>query len=285
MSRSHWFIRGSGLALASALLLGVGLYSRSLPSVAGPVQLPSRWLELRQVRGSVAYKRSGQERAARVGDRLQRQGEGLMTGNNAAAVLAIDDGITPIWVAANTDFQIQSLRTLSNGGKITVLSIRQGQVRFQPRKFTNPSSRLDVRTPAGVASVRGTEFGVNVKPDGTTGVAVRRGRVAVEAQQRTVLVNGGYGSLISPGETPTPPRRFAERPSLQLRSLVRQGSNQVRITAQTDPLNEVLFNDQPLNVRRDGNLDATVRIGTDDAINLIVRDPLGQVQPYQLALP
>lgn len=48
--------------------------------------------------------------------------------------------------------------------------------------------RLDVRTPTAVASVRGTEFGLTVAPDGETSVAVfDEGRVAVRAKDAPAL--------------------------------------------------------------------------------------------------
>jgi hypothetical protein len=68
-----------------------------------------------------------------------------------------------------------------NNGRITRLLVPRGQVRLQLRPFTNPGSRMEIETPAGTSGVRGTEFGLNVQPDGKMAIATLEGSVATSA--------------------------------------------------------------------------------------------------------
>jgi hypothetical protein len=79
--------------------------------------------------------------------------------------------------------------------------------------------RLDVRTPTAVASVRGTEFGLTVAPDGETAVAVfDEGRVAVRAKDAPAL-----------GETMLEPHQETDVTHGQPATEPRDGRDQLRV--------------------------------------------------------
>lgn len=141
-----------------------------------------RWLAVRQISGSVTYFSAETSRAARRGDRLQAVGDGLSTGEDAAAVLEVDTQIGTVEVAETTKLTVQALDISPSDGRITRLRIDQGQARLKIRPFTNIDSRLEIETPAGISGVRGTEFGLNVSPSGKMGVATLEGSVVTEAQ-------------------------------------------------------------------------------------------------------
>ena len=220
-----------------------------------------------------------------MGARLQSVGDGIRTGAKSSTVLAVDTGIGFVRVSENTDLRVQQLEKLANGGQITRLEVTGGQARLQVRKFTNPSSKLEVQTPAGLSAVRGTQFGVSVQPDGKTGVATLEGKVAAIAQGDSVPIQAGFQSLVVPGSPPDPPTPLREDTRLQLQLLESVGGNQARIIGQVDAVNLVLINDQPLILDRSGQFDVKVPLPSDRRIRAVVTTPLGKQQIYELAVP
>ncbi len=278
-TRWHWQQSLVPAVIVAGCLVLTGGIFQSLSSAAKdvPVTGGRRWLSIQQIRGQVTL----QGRPAKVGDRLQSVGQTLVTGNKSTAVLTLDDGISPVRVTENTELRIKTLKNQPDGGKITVLTVTRGQVRFQVRPFTHRSSRLNVETPAGVAAVRGTIFGVGVRPEGGTDVFTRKGAVAVSARDRTVLVTKGRTSKISPGQSP---QLLPVNTNLDLQTLVSSG-NQVKVVAQYDPVNTLWMNNQQVTVEQDGRLDAMFPIPANRRLRLVVRNPLGRQQVYDLAIP
>lgn len=273
------YLRLASCAALALVFLGKISIARELPLNS------DRWLRVKQIQGGVTYDSNNQLRPARIGDRLQATGQGLRTGKRSSAVLDIDDGISSVRVTENTTLRVSSLKTLPSGGKVTILSVTQGQIKLQLRKFTNSQSRLEVQTPTGIAGVRGTVFGVGVNPNGKTTAATREGSVALSAQGKTVVVDAGYGSLIMPGEAPTPPQPFVENVTLNVQQLSRVGNNQIRLVAEIDPLNQVLLNEQLIDTGRTGQLNTTIAIVDRQPLQAIVRSPLGKEQVYELVVP
>lgn len=268
------------------LCLGIGLLLAGNFAIAQSLKVRvNRWLEVRQIQGSVTLISGQTTRAARNGDRLQSVGDGVQTGANSNTVLAVDTGIGFVNVSEKTNIRVQQLEKLPDGGHITRLQVTGGQARLQVRRFTHPSSRLEIQSPAGLSAVRGTEFGVSIQPDGKTGVATLEGKVAAIAQGASVPIEAGFQSLVVPGEPPTPPTRLREDTRLQLQLLESVGNNQARIAGQVDPVNLVLINDQPLSLERNGEFDVQVPLPRDRRVRAVVTTPLGTKQLYELAVP
>jgi hypothetical protein len=254
-----------------------------------------RWLAVQQVvgrvfyLGNVLYKSESGTQPAYAGMRLTSVGEGIQTGDRAKAVLGLDTGVGTIQVAERTDVRIQQLLTTPSGGRITRLRVNQGQIRLKVRQFTNPDSRLEIQTPAGVSGVRGTVFGVSVQPSGRMGVATLVGRAVAAAQGQEVIVEAGFQSLVIPGEPPQPPTRLTENLRLDLDYLVpfrvRQGDRQVRIAGRIDPVNLLVIAGVVQNTDRTGYFDVTVPLPNNRQINAVVTTPLGKEQVYELAVP
>ena len=254
-----------------------------LPAMANETDSQQRSLEVQETQGSVTFKGS-QARRARIGDRLVA-GQGLTTGKRSSAIIAIDHQIGLIKVAENTDLVVRRLDVTSNGGNITLVSVNHGQVALRARPFTNPTSRLEIRTPSGVAGVRGTEFGVGVSPNGSTAVLTTEGTVSANAQGQTVLVPKGYSSMIYPGEAPTPPRPTVETVALTVETVRQYRSGLTRFVGRVDPINLVLFQDQPLDVDRDGRFRLEVLGRQSNYLRLRVRTPLGHEKDYMIQIP
>lgn len=246
-----------------------------------------RWLSLRQMTGAVTVFQGSNSRPGRLGDRIQAVGDGVKTAAQSTAVLDIDTQVGFIDVAANTEVRVQSLDVAADNGRITHLSVPQGQVRLRVRPFTHRGSELEIETPAGVSGVRGTEFGMNIQAtDGKTSIATLSGAVATVAQGVSVLVPGGYQNYTIPGEPPTPPTPLQDDPSLRYRLnyVLEGGRRYVQILGFVDPVNTVFFRDEPQTVDATGNfvLSLPARLHLNPEITVVT--PLGTRKVHEVPI-
>ncbi|MEO0868019.1 MAG: FecR family protein, partial [Cyanobacteria bacterium J06642_11] len=221
------------LALTSLLMvttLGVSL----LPMLDAE-SAAKRALHVRRSSGSVTTL-AGSRKRTQPGDQLTAVGHGIITGRRSSASLRIDGGSGTISVAQNTQMTVEQLSVSSSGGHITVLDVPRGQARVQVRPFSNPSSRFELRTPSGVAAVRGTEFGVAVSEDGKTSVATLEGKVEAIAQSVEVPIEAGMVSVIRPGETPRPAQPLDRTLDIDWR-LYEWRDNRLYLEGRIDPAN------------------------------------------------
>ncbi|HLO87741.1 MAG TPA: FecR family protein [Nostocaceae cyanobacterium] len=243
-----------------------------------------RWIQVRRPIGQVFYTRGQKSQPARNGMQLQSVGDTITTKQGSSVVLAIDIGTGLIKVSENTTITVQKLLTGKKGERITELQVKTGQVRLQLRPLTDANSRVEIHTPAGVAGVRGTDFGVSVQQDGKMGVGTQEGSVATNAQGQTVLVKGGFQNLTIPGQPPSPPVPLREDTRLNISQLVANGSK-VRIVGTVDPVNLLLIAQAPQNIDVNGQFDVTVPLLPNRKVEAVVVTPLGKKQLYQIAVP
>mgnify|MGYP002777094775 CR=1 FL=1 len=263
-------IAGCGVAL----LLGTaqGLAQQSLQ-----VRV-QRWLQVSQRNGQVQYVQGGRPRAAAVGDRLQAIGDGLATGPNSTARLTVDTGIGTVEVDEKTQLSVQELAFAPDNGRITRLQVNAGQARLRVRPFTHKGSRLEIRTPASLSGVRGTEFGLTVQPNGKTGLAVLDGNVQSAAQGQAQAVNRGYQNFTQPGAPPSRPVPLTNDTSLQVsvERVIQGGDRKVRLIGQVDPVNLVTVDGTPQVTDAQGRFVTTSRsLPTSLALRVVVTTPLG----------
>ncbi len=245
----------------------------------------NRSLEVRRIQRSVTYQRPQYKRPARIGDRLQFPGDGVLTGSRSSTILLIDANIGWVNVFENTDLQIKRLGETASGGQITLLFLKRGQARWQIRPFRHPDSRFELETPAGIAGVRGTDFGIAVEPSGKTNVATVQGAIYVSARGETVVVEEGFGSIIMPGEPPTPPQVFTNDVNLKIIGILRTSLGTVEWRGQVEPFNLVWVNDQPISIGIDGKFRVIAPLPTSQRVKLHVRSPLGKERFYTLQVP
>lgn len=114
-----------------------------------------------------------------------RSDDEVRTGPNGKAVVGVSSGQRIIQLAPASGFRIWD-----EGGAI--FGLMAGRARVITKK------RLEVRTPAAVVAVRGTEFTVNVDKDGTTTVTVLQGSVEVRdlASNASVSLEPSQGITI-----------------------------------------------------------------------------------------
>lgn len=271
--------RGVGAAIALSFLFGTAMVGAAIQ-----VQV-KRSIVIRQMTGQVSYRSGNRTQGAAVGTQLQKVGDSLQTGPRSSATLSVDTDIGFIKMAEKTNLQVQTLRSTPDGGKITQLQVTAGQARLQLRPFTHTSSRLQVKTPAGVSGVRGTEFGVGVQASGKTGVATLTGSVVTEAQGRSVVVSAGTQNLTLPGEPPTPAVPLRDDPSMQLDYVYPISGQTVSLRGRTDPVNVVAVNGQPQTSDRNGAFAAIAPILPDQKVRVLITTPLGKQQEYVFDRP
>jgi hypothetical protein len=267
------------LLLLTSFLLTVSL----LPSANAQRRSSERFVEVRQVEGTVTY--NGEPVA--LGTRLpvSSTGADLVTADGATAELVVDDGIGTIDVSESTQLSVSGLNILRSGGKTTELSLNKGKVKVKVRDFNNPDSRFEVKTPSGSAGVRGTEFGTLVQGDGETRLAVASGRVQLGAQNDSVLVEPGYSSIIRPGQGPTPPRLVFGNTQVSLEVLSGEDEGKIRVKASVNPVNSVFIEEQEVMLSETGELNEVVDQPEDGRLNVLLVSPLDTQQLYQLIVP
>ena len=279
---THLVVKTLALSAALSVLSSLILVS---PTDSRTIQFRfKRWIDVQSVSGNVTLlNRNGRE-SARVGQRLQSIGDGIVTGARSSATLNLDSGIGTLQVSENSQFTIQEIQN-NDGGAQTKLNVSRGQVRLKLRTFTNPSSSLEIFTPAGVTGVRGTDFGVNILPSGKTGVATLQGRVAVAAQGKTVEIDRGFQSSVTPGNAPLPPVPLRDNASLDVQVLDQETNSQVHLVAQTDDINIISIGKLVIEPNAEGILDIRIPMGINRSIEVRVTTPLGKEQNYQILVP
>lgn len=270
---------------AGLMLAMVGLVIAIHALAADSLRVKSnQWVEVRRPIGQVIYSRGQTSQPVHNGMRLQSVGDTITTKQGSSVVLGIDVGTGFVKVSENTTITVQKLEIGNKGERITELLVRSGQVSLQVRRLTNDASRVEIKTPAGVAGVRGTEFGVSVQNDGKMGVATKKGAVATSAQGQTVLVNARFQNLTIPGQPPSPAVPLREDTRLNVSQLLATG-RRVQIVGTVDPVNILLINQQPQNVNSNGRFDVTVPLPSNHKVEAKVSTPLGTKQLYQLIVP
>lgn len=266
-------------ALVTGLLVVGGNFTTSVQA-----QTRGRWLEVSRLTGTVQVKNQGNNaKTARTGDRLDEPGDQIQTRARSAAVLKLDSDIGRVTVAAKTSLSIQKFDTLADGARITILNVSKGQARVKARSFSNPNSRLELRTPSGVAAVRGTEFGVNVLPTGQTNVGTIEGAVEASAQGETVMLRAGFYSVIKPGEPPTQPKLLDRALSLILLQQERTDSGMI-LAGWVAPNNTVLVDGRTITIQPSGRFDVYVtgRSVRPKPVTIVVQNPVGEAREYLL---
>lgn len=259
-----------------------------------------RSLTIEEIKGTVWFN----GRQARVGDQLTSSEDVIVTGKDSTARLRIDSQVGVVELAPQTTFQVDTLE----GGNppITGFYIPLGRARFSIAAWVSNPDRLlgenpeqitalksidiaqstetenapvRVRTPAGVAGVRGTSFGVNVGPDGKTGISTIDGLVGVFSQGREVLVRPGFYAVINPGEPPTVEEITPALSTLRIRSISSAG-NEAVIVGQADPMDIVYVNNREVPTDADGKFRVRVRSG--DRVRIVLRGPAVRERHYIL---
>lgn len=163
----------------------------SLPAIVVAQDAPEDY-RLIASSGDVAVIPAGSQepQAARAGLPLA-EGDRVVTGPSGSAELAAKSG-TVIRLENNSSLGLESLRS---GWSIFRLTIGRFLGKFQH----TPDSHYSVRTPVAVASVRGTEFALDVAENGELNAGVVEGEVAVTAPDEAPATAPGADSARESG--------------------------------------------------------------------------------------
>jgi uncharacterized membrane protein YgcG len=111
---------------------------------------------------------------------------------SGAQIRFLDD--TDLWLGASSQLTLDSfIYDPDQGSGEMVAELSVGLFRFVTGNLPGPS--YEIRTPAAVIGIRGTDFSVAVAADGATEVSVYSGQVSVSPR------GGGAAAAVNPGET------------------------------------------------------------------------------------
>ncbi|MBY0410698.1 MAG: FecR domain-containing protein [Burkholderiaceae bacterium] len=165
------------------------------------LRIPTEWLKLEStqvtvlaVEGNTTLSVSGiPPRSAVAGERLQAP-SGILTGSDGSATLQFADG-SRVLVRKDSELQLKtSQKSLLGSANIVALSLLRGNVENQVTPMGDSGGRFEIRTPAAIAAVRGTDYRVSVDGQtmrtevvtGAVNVANATGQVTAQALQGTV---------------------------------------------------------------------------------------------------
>lgn len=297
--------------------------SNGLPLDSLQAQMPPpevRSLEVQKIQGTVTVN----GRPGRLGDRLVQPGDEIETGSDSKVRLRINDYIGSIELSENTIVRLQVLSGSSFNNQVTEIFVERGQVRLAiassvARQFggagqseeqivaglnpllelaqdseesedeleqdnTTSDAPVRVRTPRGVAGVQGTAFGVNVGPNGKTGIQTLDGAVAVGARNREVVANAGANAVINPGSEPLLNPTTPRLATLRLRSIRRRNGSNVRLIGQVENLDLVFIDDRLVETDAEGKFDVTLPVPTSGRFRFVVRGPSVRERVYVISV-
>jgi ferric-dicitrate binding protein FerR (iron transport regulator) len=190
-----------GLALLLSLLIAVPADTWAAPQVAG-----QRAGEVSRVIPAVSIARSGKTITASAKTAVDWQ-DLVNTQANARARIALDDG-SVLNVGSESSMKVVKQDA---GAQQTELELTYGKLRTQAQKIAKPDGKFEVRTPAGVAGVVGTDFFVAFdNTTGTMNVITFEGLVKVcNLAGVCVLVKAGQMTSVRNGDNsgPLPPQQ------------------------------------------------------------------------------
>jgi hypothetical protein len=146
-------------------------------------------------------------------------------------------------------------------------------------------SPFRVRTPTGVAGVRGTSFGIDVGPNGQTGITSLDGSVFAIAQNQEVTVGPGQYTSISPGMAPSAPEDLPAESKFRVLVTQQSGSRTVRIEGKIDRPDILLLDNELVETDPDGNFSLMVPRPASRNLKFVVRGPAVRERVYIVPLP
>jgi len=143
-------------------------------------------------------------------------GARIFTGADSNATVEFHDG-SRLVVQSDSELRLDELRAYADSGMlISRTRLQQGRSESRVQPARGPGSRFEIRTPAAVTAVRGTDYRVSADDAGQSSRAeVLGGKVAVSSGHRTRLVPAGFGTVVAAaGKPPLPPVRLLPAPDL-----------------------------------------------------------------------
>ncbi len=143
--------------------------------------------------------------AAALDGAILSVGDRVRTDANGRGFLTFFDGST-LEVEPGARVTVSELAINADGSTVVRLEQTLGETWASVRKFANPNSRFEIKTPASTAVVRGTGFHNIVLPSLTTIVRPSDGTVAVQAQGVEQQSPAGTQVTTQLGQPPSAPQ-------------------------------------------------------------------------------
>lgn len=216
------YLRSPGLAIKLRQLNRIGDEQHIAPGTK--LRIPTDWLKLESAKVQVlavtgdttVQPANAPARNAVAGEYLDSPA-GLRTGATGSASLLFADG-SRVLVRRDSQLELRASqrRSLSNGS-IIEMALLQGSLENQVTPIGDSGGRFEIRTPAAVAAVRGTQFRV-VAEHAAQGDALRTevitGAVNVANAQGQVTAQALQGNVAQGGQTPDLPTPLLPAPTL-----------------------------------------------------------------------
>jgi hypothetical protein len=165
------------------------------------------------VRGEVrAQGGSGAARRVQAQDLVQ-PGEVLTTPADGHALLEFQDG-SRLALLADSMLRVAVARTYATGTSETRLELLRGRTENRVVPRGSQGVRFEIFTPAGITSVRGTDYRVSAEGSEKARAEVLEGAVAVDGTGGGVTVPAGFGSVVQAGAAPSEPVQLLPAPDL-----------------------------------------------------------------------
>lgn len=183
--------------------------------------------ELAEIKGTVEILKAGEtEWASAVSEMPVQLKDRLKSAEKSSCNLEFDDG-SIIYIGENTEASVEMLELTAQSHN-SKISLWFGKIIANISKSKN--TKMEVRSPTAIVAVRGTEFAVESKDEGTD-VGVFAGEVGVKNTEgeavEEVTVKSDEETTVGKGARPLPPSRlvlmqkYKER-NLRIRNRVAQ---------------------------------------------------------------
>jgi hypothetical protein len=187
------------------------------------LRIPVRWLKVQPAPARVVAATGGgtvtragsSSTSSLVEGTLLHAGDTVEVSATGSATLGFADG-SRLLIAPGSVVRMDALRAYGDGGMVdTRVRLQEGRTDTQVPATKYPATRFEIWTPAAVSAVRGTEFRVGVAEEGgVSRTEVLAGMTEVNAQNRSVRVREGLGTITTRGRPPGAPRLLLPAPDL-----------------------------------------------------------------------
>ena len=160
------------------------------------------------VKGKVWKDEKGKEEVNK-GNILSENSE-IITDNNSGTTIKFYDN-SQLIIGAGSKVKLQQFWGKENKDKPGKIRLFFGKITAKIQHVINRS--FSVFTPYAIGGVRGTIFRMSEK-DGKTRLEVLKGKVALKAGDKEILVPAGYGSFTENGKVPDVPVKLPPIPLL-----------------------------------------------------------------------
>lgn len=217
-SLAERYLRSPALAERLSQLNHIANPQRIAPGTQ--LRIPSDWLKLESTQvqllaaggDTTVAQGSGPARPAVPGQALQAPAS-LLTGDSGSATLQFADG-SRVLVLHNSELQLlQTQQSRLGQASLVELLLRKGSLENQVTPVGDTGGRFQIRTPAAIAAVRGTQFRVSADAD-MLRTEVISGAVNVANPTGQITAQAAQGSVAHSGQRPSPPTPLLPAPVL-----------------------------------------------------------------------